>query len=57
MTFKAVQSLQVGRDRAGTYFPGSVSDVWAFQGALTNSQIEYLAAGQPGTDTTVPGNG
>ncbi|MEU3249918.1 LamG-like jellyroll fold domain-containing protein [Streptomyces sp. NPDC006997] len=56
VTFKAVQSLQVGRDRGGAYFPGAVSDVWTFQGVLDDAQIESLAVGQPGTHTTVPGN-
>ncbi|MEY9993607.1 hypothetical protein ABIE67_005639 [Streptomyces sp. V4I8] len=56
LTFKAVQSLQLGRDRAGAHFPGSLSDVWTFQGALDDTQIEHLALGQPGTATTVPGN-
>ncbi|WP_308402647.1 LamG-like jellyroll fold domain-containing protein [Streptomyces sp. AC550_RSS872] len=56
LTFKAIQSLQLGRDRAGAYFPGSLSDVWTFQGALDDTQIEHLALGQPGTATTVPGN-
>ncbi|MFI1356967.1 LamG-like jellyroll fold domain-containing protein [Streptomyces sp. NPDC020898] len=56
LTFKAVQSLQLGRDRAGGYWPGSVSDVWTFQGALNELQIGHLATGQPGADTTVPGN-
>ncbi|GAA3867431.1 LamG domain-containing protein [Streptomyces lacrimifluminis] len=56
LTFKAVQSLQLGRDRAGRYWPGSVSDVWTFQGALNDTQIGHLATGQPGADTTVPGN-
>ncbi|MFF3820119.1 LamG domain-containing protein [Streptomyces bluensis] len=55
VTFKSVQSLQLGRDRSGAYFPGSVSDLWTFQGALSESQIGHLAVGQPGTDTTVPG--
>ncbi|MFD3735615.1 LamG-like jellyroll fold domain-containing protein [Streptomyces sp. NPDC058632] len=57
VTFKAVQSLQLGRDRGGAYFPGSVSDVWTFQGTLDDLQIEHLAVGMPGTGTTLPGNG
>lgn len=56
LTFKAVQSLQLGRDRAGGYWPGSVSDVWTFQGALNDVQIQRLAIGAPGAETTVPGN-
>ncbi|MGW7127975.1 LamG-like jellyroll fold domain-containing protein [Streptomyces bobili] len=57
VTFKAVQSLQLGRDRGGTHFPGAVSDVWTFQGALADTQIQHLATGQLGRATTVPGNG
>ncbi len=62
LTFKATQPLQLGRARTGTsswgeYWPGAVSDVWTFQGALTGSQIAQLAVGQPGTDTDVPGDG
>ncbi|MGI5397100.1 LamG-like jellyroll fold domain-containing protein [Streptomyces sp. CA-251251] len=57
VTFKAVQSLQLGRDRGGAYFPGAVSDVWTFQGALDDTQIQQLAIGQPGTPTTLPDNG
>ncbi|MFF4162162.1 LamG-like jellyroll fold domain-containing protein [Streptomyces sp. NPDC001741] len=56
VTFKATQSLQIGRDRGGAYFPGAVSDVWTFQGALDDTQIQHLATGQPGTATTVPGD-
>ncbi|MEU1304162.1 LamG domain-containing protein [Streptomyces shenzhenensis] len=56
LTFKAVQSLQLGRDRAGAYFPGSVSDLWTFQGTLNEVQIQNLAVGQPGRDTDVPRN-
>ncbi|MEX3100450.1 MULTISPECIES: LamG domain-containing protein [unclassified Streptomyces] len=55
LTFKAAQSLQLGRDRAGRWFPGVVSDVWTFQGALADRQIEHLSTILPGTGTTVPG--
>jgi hypothetical protein len=57
VTFKAVQSLQLGRDRGGAYFPGSLSDVWAFQGALEEAQIQFLETYQAGQETAVPGNG
>jgi hypothetical protein len=61
VTFKAMQNLQVGRLKTGTttgseYFPGAVSDLWTFQGALTDTQISHLAVGMPGTETTVPSN-
>lgn len=55
LTFKAVQSLRIGRDRAGAYFPGTLSDVWTFQGALSDSQIAHLSLGMPGVATEVPG--
>ncbi|MCX4237244.1 DNRLRE domain-containing protein [Streptomyces sp. A15ISP2-DRY2] len=59
LSFKAVQPLQLGRVKTGTntwgeYWPGAVSDLWVFQGALTATQIGHLAVGQPGTDTDVP---
>ncbi|MFI1399559.1 LamG-like jellyroll fold domain-containing protein [Streptomyces sp. NPDC020681] len=59
LTFPAVQNLQLGRAKTGTstwgeYWPGAVSDLWTFQGALTDTQISHLARGLPGTDTTVP---
>ncbi|WP_108999656.1 LamG-like jellyroll fold domain-containing protein [Streptomyces rishiriensis] len=58
LTYKAARTLQLGRDTAGAtpgqYFPGSLSDVWIFQGALTETQIDHLAAGQPGVETVVP---
>lgn len=43
LAFKAGKSFQVGRSKAGEYFPGVIDDVWAFQGALNDSQIEELA--------------
>ncbi|WP_190194404.1 LamG-like jellyroll fold domain-containing protein [Streptomyces minutiscleroticus] len=59
LSFKTIQPLQLGRAKTeagtwGEYWPGAVSDVWAFQGALTDAQIAYLAVGQPGMDTDVP---
>ncbi|MFF4834314.1 LamG-like jellyroll fold domain-containing protein [Streptomyces sp. NPDC001315] len=61
VTFKAAQNLQLGRAKTGTstwgeYFPGTVSDLWTFQGALTDVQISHLAVGMPGVETAVPGN-
>ncbi|MEU6484267.1 LamG-like jellyroll fold domain-containing protein [Streptomyces sp. NPDC046887] len=61
ITFKAVHSLQIGRNKAGSaigseHWSGSVSDVWAFQGALGENGIAHLAAGVPDAPTTVPGN-
>ncbi|MET8976252.1 LamG domain-containing protein [Streptomyces sp. NPDC004539] len=59
VTFKATQNLQLGRTQTGTntgseYFPGTVSDLWTFQGALTDAQISLLAVGMPGLETVVP---
>ncbi|MGY4928687.1 LamG-like jellyroll fold domain-containing protein [Streptomyces sp. 900105755] len=59
VTFKAAQNLQLGRAKTGTstwgeYFPGTVSDLWTFQGALTDTQISHLAVGMPGIETAVP---
>jgi hypothetical protein len=58
VTFRAVQNLQLGRARTGStwgeYFPGTVSDLWTFQGALTDTQISHLAVGMPGVETAVP---
>ncbi|MFJ4810442.1 LamG domain-containing protein [Streptomyces longwoodensis] len=59
VTFKAAQNLQLGRARTGSgtwgeYFPGTVSDLWTFQGALTDTQISHLAVGMPGVATAVP---
>ncbi|WP_435243551.1 LamG-like jellyroll fold domain-containing protein [Streptomyces cucumeris] len=61
LSFKATQPLQLGRAKAGNgwgeYWPGAVSDLWAFQGALTDEQIDRLAAGFPGVPTDVPDGG
>ncbi|MFF4977999.1 LamG-like jellyroll fold domain-containing protein [Streptomyces sp. NPDC001083] len=58
LTYKAAKTVQLGRDTTGTtsgqYFPGSLSDVWVFQGALTETQIDHLAVGMPGVETAVP---
>ncbi|OKJ78737.1 laminin [Streptomyces sp. CB02460] len=57
LSFKASKSLQIGRakgDASGTYFAGSVDDVWAFQGALDDSQIQQLAGAFFDIPTEVP---
>ncbi|MEU0806046.1 LamG-like jellyroll fold domain-containing protein [Streptomyces sp. NPDC005970] len=58
LSFKGTQPLQLGRAKTGTtwgeYWPGAVSDVWAFQGALTDAQVSQLAIGLPGRATDVP---
>ncbi|MCW8095797.1 LamG domain-containing protein [Streptomyces tauricus] len=60
LSFKAAGALQVGRAKqAGTfgeYFPGLVDDVWAFEGPLTDAQIEKLAASWFDVPTQVPGS-
>ncbi|MGM0354698.1 LamG domain-containing protein, partial [Streptomyces sp. ECR3] len=59
LAFKAM-SLQIGRSgtgsRAGSYFPGLVDDVWTFQGALTDAQIEKLSVSWFDVPTEVPGD-
>ncbi|MFE7134433.1 LamG-like jellyroll fold domain-containing protein [Streptomyces sp. NPDC057638] len=59
-TYRATQPLQLGRSRAGTtgsqYWSGALSDVWAFQGTLTEAQVSLLSAGAPGLPTEVPGS-
>ncbi|WP_106432400.1 LamG domain-containing protein [Streptomyces sp. LaPpAH-108] len=57
LTFKASRSLQVGRsqsDATGTYFAGAIDDVWAFQGALNDSQVQELAGAWFDIPTEVP---
>ncbi|MEV6120089.1 LamG-like jellyroll fold domain-containing protein [Streptomyces sp. NPDC052077] len=58
LAFKAATSFQVGRAKAdgvwGEYFPGLVDDVWAFQGALSDSQIEELSGSWFDVPTEVP---
>ncbi|GGZ64052.1 hypothetical protein GCM10010387_66660 [Streptomyces inusitatus] len=57
--FPATQPLQLGRGRTapqgwGAHWSGVVSDLWAFQGALSDAQVSMLAVGQPGLPTTMP---
>ncbi|MEU5518714.1 LamG-like jellyroll fold domain-containing protein [Streptomyces griseoaurantiacus] len=58
LAFKAGSTLQVGRaktaDAFGQYFPGVIDDVWAFQGALNDSQIIELAGSFFDIPTDVP---
>lgn len=59
LSFKASGKLQVGRAKQagafGDYFAGLVDDVWAFQGPLTEQQIEKLAGSWFDVPTQVPG--
>ncbi|MHC0430918.1 LamG-like jellyroll fold domain-containing protein [Streptomyces sp. O3] len=58
LSFKATKSLQVGRAKTdgtwGEHFPGSIDDVWVFQGALTEAQVEQLAGAWFDFPTEVP---
>ncbi|MFC7303221.1 LamG-like jellyroll fold domain-containing protein [Streptomyces monticola] len=58
LTFKATKSFQVGRSKTdgawGEYFPGLVDDVWAFQGALSDAQVAWLAGQWFDVPTEVP---
>ncbi|WP_406494930.1 LamG domain-containing protein [Streptomyces sp. NBC_01604] len=59
--FNATKSLQIGRAKTagvpGDYWSGAIDDVWAFQGALDQEQIQQLALGTRDLPTTVPGSG
>ncbi|MFE7783617.1 LamG domain-containing protein [Streptomyces nigrescens] len=54
----ALKSLQIGRAKGRgafrDYWPGSIDDVWAFQGALTDEQIGRLAGEWYELPTEVP---
>ncbi|MFF9580617.1 LamG-like jellyroll fold domain-containing protein [Streptomyces achromogenes] len=58
LTTKAGKSFQVGRAMTGSagaeYFPGLIDDIWVFQGALNDSQIEELAGSWFDVPTEVP---
>ncbi|MFE0045679.1 LamG-like jellyroll fold domain-containing protein [Streptomyces albireticuli] len=60
VSFDAGKSLQLGRSAAANtaaeHWSGQLDDVWAFQGALSGSQIERLAAGVHDFPTQVPGD-
>ncbi|MFC7219755.1 LamG domain-containing protein [Streptomyces polyrhachis] len=47
--FDATKGLQLGRAKTGAsswgeYWPGAIDDVWAFQGVLSDTQIQALAS-------------
>ncbi len=60
-SFKATGELQIGRaKRAGgfdEYFPGTIDDVWAFQGPLSEDQVAWLASQWFDVPTQVPPGG
>ncbi|WP_408645887.1 LamG-like jellyroll fold domain-containing protein [Streptomyces odonnellii] len=57
--FNATKSLQIGRSKTagvwGGNWSGSIDDVWAFQGTLSQDQIQQLAMGAADLPTKVPG--
>ncbi|MFF3275898.1 LamG-like jellyroll fold domain-containing protein [Streptomyces chrestomyceticus] len=58
LSFQAVKTLQVGRAKGrgswGEYWPGAVDDLWAFQGALSEAQVRWLAEHWSDVPTEVP---
>ncbi|MER0242186.1 LamG-like jellyroll fold domain-containing protein [Streptomyces sp. HSW2009] len=58
LSFAGTKALQVGRAKTagafGEYWPGAVDDVWAFQGALSDEQLAWLAEARGGVPTEVP---
>ncbi|MER5479707.1 LamG domain-containing protein [Streptomyces sp. NPDC002734] len=61
VTVFGASSFQIGRSGsgsdAGAYFSGLVDDVWAFEGALSDSQIGLLSVSFFDVPTVVPGTG
>ncbi|MFF4566528.1 LamG domain-containing protein [Streptomyces sp. NPDC001435] len=59
--FNAAKTFQLGRAKtAGTWgdnWSGAIDDVWAFQGALDQDQIQQLSLGTADLPTAVPGSG
>ncbi|MDX3750709.1 LamG domain-containing protein [Streptomyces sp. AK08-02] len=59
--FNATKTLELGRAKTagvwGDNWSGAIDDVWAFQGALDQGQIQQLANGLADAPTTVPGSG
>ncbi|MFJ9052398.1 LamG-like jellyroll fold domain-containing protein [Streptomyces bacillaris] len=57
--FPATASFQAGRGLTGGewggHWPGSIDDLWVFDGPLTSEQIGELAGGVSGLPTEVPG--
>ncbi|GAB2584665.1 hypothetical protein GCM10027168_16800 [Streptomyces capparidis] len=61
LAFNATKALNVGcaksAGRCGEHWSGEIDDLWAFQGALNEAQIQYLAEGWNDISTTVPDGG
>ncbi|MFJ4714209.1 LamG domain-containing protein [Streptomyces sp. NPDC088785] len=59
LAFKAT-SLQIGREGAGSavqnYFPGVIDDVWLFQSALSDDQVNRMWTNTFDIPTSVPGS-
>lgn len=59
LTHKATKGFDVGAavtaGKAGGFFPGMIDDVWAFQGALDENQVQYLSSNFFDIPTQVPG--
>ncbi|MFW6725247.1 LamG-like jellyroll fold domain-containing protein [Streptomyces sp. MAR4 CNY-716] len=60
-SFKATGELQIGRAKTvggfDEYFPGTIDDVWAFQGPLSEDQVAWLASQWFDVPTQVPPGG
>ncbi|WP_308800363.1 LamG-like jellyroll fold domain-containing protein [Streptomyces sp. NEAU-H3] len=60
LTHKAARGFDVGAavtgGKAGNFFPGMIDDVWAFQGALDENQVQYLNTSLYDVPTQVPGS-
>ncbi|WP_347178131.1 LamG-like jellyroll fold domain-containing protein [Streptomyces sp. LX-29] len=59
LTAKSGRSLQIGRASvlpwsSSEHWPGAIDDVWAFQGALSGSQVRYLSSHTLDLKTQVP---
>ncbi|MFE3885442.1 LamG domain-containing protein [Streptomyces lydicus] len=57
-SFTAQRSFQIGRAKNhgtfGDHWSGAIDDVWAFRGALSGEQINYLSSAREGLPTEVP---
>ncbi|MEU6440213.1 LamG-like jellyroll fold domain-containing protein, partial [Streptomyces sp. NPDC047046] len=60
LTHKAAKGFDVGAavtgGKASNFFPGMIDDVWAFQGALDENQVQYLNNSLYDVPTQVPGS-
>lgn len=58
ISFQALKSLQLGRAKGrgsfGDYWPGAIDDIWTFQGALSDEQINQISSAWVGLPTEVP---